>query len=88
MYKYLMCFVILILANITAQAMYVEEDIQEHWRNKIGYKNHNKYMKELGGTEEQKEYSRERNFVISAENGNLEECESFLDSGGNINANN
>lgn len=114
MYKSFSVFIILFLACITAQAMYDEEDInepwknnigyynhhkymyeeekqkeiEEQWKNKIGYKDHDKYMHELGGTEAQKEYSKERNFVIAAENGDLEKCRSFLNEGVDINANN
>jgi len=61
---------------------------EEQWKNKIRYKDHHKYMVELAGTRYQSEYSSERDFVVSALNGNLEECVSLLDRGIDINANN
>lgn len=65
-----------------------EKEREKQWSSKIGYKDHEKYMKELGGTNQQKEYSKERGFVISAENGDLEECRLLLDCSIDINANN
>lgn len=61
---------------------------EEQWKNKIRYKDHHKYMVELAGTKLQNEYTSERNFVVSALNGNLEECVLLLDRGIDINANN
>lgn len=65
-----------------------DEVEEEQWKNKIRYKDHHKYMVELAGTKFQSEYSSERDFVVSALNGNLEECVLLLDRGIDINANN
>jgi len=79
---------------VYSELMKVQDRIDEHkdvirksnW--KIEYKDHYEYMVKRAGTKEQKQYSKERNFVISAENGDLEKCKLALDQGIDINANN
>lgn len=64
----------------------IKEEEKEQWKRKIGYKDDIKYMSQSGETKE--EFYREQDFVISAVNGNLERCKSFLERGIDINANN
>lgn len=63
-----------------------KKDAEEQWRNAIGYKDHTKIH--FGNSKEQEEYCKERQFVIDAENGELEKCMLALNQGVNINANN
>jgi hypothetical protein len=64
----------------------IKEEEKEQWKRKIGYKDDRKYMSQSGEAKE--EFYREKDFVISAVNGNLERCRSFLERGVDINANN